>query len=257
MAAAKTPAVEGKHRNVYQKLLEARMRFQQECVKKSGKTMNMAYKYFELDDIVPVATKIFYEIGLIPVVTFDENLAIMNLINTDDPEDFVPFTSPMREIEPITTKSGATVNNAMQRLGAVQTFQRRYLYMIALDIVEADEIEANTGNFAPEKKEEVKPEVPVKEDVKPAPARTPAPVRKAPTSAEERKEIKQELTNADGKANDLQKTQLKKVMAELIKKDPSKADIVNAILLKTKGLEDLSASDCEQFLTTLSKHLGD
>ena len=258
MAATKTTAASASPRNVYQKLLEARTRFQQECVKKSGKNMKLAFKYFELSDIVPVATKIFDEVGLIPIVTFDEHLAIMNIINTDNPEDFVPFTAPMREVEPIVSSTtGGVVNNALMRLGSSITYMRRYLYMVALDVVEADEIEASAGYTPQEARTEAKTAEPVKEDVKPAPARTPAPVRKAPTSTAERAEIKQELTNADGKANDLQKTQLKKTMAELVKKDPGKADIVNAILLKTKGLDDLSAADCEQFLTTLSQHLGE
>lgn len=258
MAATKTTAASASPRNVYQKLLEARMRFQQECVKKSGKNMKLAFKYFELSDIVPVANVIFNEVGLIPIVTFDNDFALMTIVNTDNPTDSIPFTSPMREVEPIVSSTtGGVVNNALMRLGSSITYMRRYLYMVALDVVEADEIEASAGSNAPaEKQPEPKAEAKT-EEVKPAPARTPAPIRKAPTSAEERKEIKEELTNADGKANDLQKTQLKKTMAALLQKDPSKAEIVNAILLKTRGLEDISAADCEQFITTLNNHLDD
>ena len=58
-------------KNVYQKLLEARVLFMEEDVKKSGKNMKMSYKYFELQDIVPVATPIFQKVGLLPVTTFE------------------------------------------------------------------------------------------------------------------------------------------------------------------------------------------
>ena len=52
-----------KTENVYQKLLKARATFLNSEVTKSGKNMQLAFKYFELDDIVPIATKIFGENG--------------------------------------------------------------------------------------------------------------------------------------------------------------------------------------------------
>ena len=48
-----------KAQNVYQKLLKARAMFLNADPKKSGKNMQLAFKYFELDDIVPIAIKIF------------------------------------------------------------------------------------------------------------------------------------------------------------------------------------------------------
>ncbi len=85
-------------KNVYQKLLEARVLFMEEDVKKSGKNMKMSYKYFELQDIVPVALPIFQKVGLLPITTFTEEMATMTIINVDDPKDYTYFTSPMREI---------------------------------------------------------------------------------------------------------------------------------------------------------------
>lgn len=54
--------------NVYQKLLAARAKFLESDVQKTGKNMPLSFKYFELDDIVPTATRIFSEVGLIPIV---------------------------------------------------------------------------------------------------------------------------------------------------------------------------------------------
>ena len=71
--------------NVYQKLLKARAMFLASNTQKSGKNMQLAFKYFELDDIVPIATKIFEEVGLISLVSFEGEKAVMQILNTDNP----------------------------------------------------------------------------------------------------------------------------------------------------------------------------
>ena len=118
--------------NVYQKLLKARADFLAAKVKKSGK--NQRFDYFELDDIVPVATRIFSEVGLLPVVCFDGDLATMQVVDTDCPESYITFTSPVVQLN----QNGM---NAVQALGATETYQRRYLYYMALDICEPDALD--------------------------------------------------------------------------------------------------------------------
>jgi hypothetical protein len=220
-------------KNVYQKLLEARVLFMEEDVKKSGKNMKMSYKYFELQDIVPVATPIFQKVGLLPVTTFSEDMATMIIINVDNPTDFVSFNSPMREIEPIiSNKTGGEVTNAIQRLGSVETYQRRYLYMIALDIVESDSIEPLTGDNPP-----------------------PAPKPTAPVTPERRQEITTNLTAPDGKVTELQIKGLKAVMAKLLEADSTKEDFVAQIALQTNGLTDISKADCEKLVQAITTML--
>jgi hypothetical protein len=80
---ATTTTTKEKTMNVYQKLLTARAKFLASEAKKSGKNMTLAFKYFELDDIVPIATKIFEEVGLISVVNFTEREAILTIVNTE------------------------------------------------------------------------------------------------------------------------------------------------------------------------------
>jgi hypothetical protein len=219
-------------KNVYQKLLEARVLFMEEDVKKSGKNMKMSYKYFELQDIVPVATPIFQKVGLIPITTFTDDMATMMVVNTDNPEDYTIFTSPMREIEAIiSSKTGGEVTNAIQRLGSVETYQRRYLYMIALDIVESDSIEPLTGDNPP-----------------------PAPKPTAPTTPEKRQEVTKTLTDPEGNATELQIKGLKTAMAKLLEADPSQEDFITQIALQTKGLTEITKADCEtlvQAITTM------
>ena len=228
----KTKMANATPKNVYQKLLEARVLFMEEDVKKSGKNMKMSYKYFELQDIVPVATPIFKNVGLLPVTTFTNDVATMTLYNVDNPDECIAFTSPMREIEPIiSNKTGGEVTNAIQRLGSVETYQRRYLYMAALDIVESDDIEAATGNTPP----------------------TPKPT--APVSAEQRQEVTKTLTAPDGNATDLQVKGLKAALAKLREADPTKEDMITQIALQTNGFTNLSKSDCEELIKRITEML--
>ena len=227
MATTSTP------KNVYQKLLEARVLFMEEDVKKSGKNMKMSYKYFELQDIVPVALPIFQKVGLLPITTFTDEMATMTVINVDNPTDFTYFTSPMREIEAIiSSKTGGEVTNAIQRLGSVETYQRRYLYMIALDIVESDSIEPTTGDNPP-----------------------PAPKPTAPVTPEKRQEVTKNLTAPDGNATELQIKGLKTVMAKLLEKDPTKEDFISNIALQTNGLTEISKADCEKLVQAITAML--
>lgn len=114
--------------NVYQRLLTARVKFLEHGVSKSGKHMELRYKYFELDDIVPIAIGIFTEVGLVPLVSFTDEQAVMTMVNTDNPDETIQFSCPMRY------PSENKMVNPVQALGSAQTYLRRYLYMIALDI---------------------------------------------------------------------------------------------------------------------------
>lgn len=218
--------------NAYQKLIKARAKFLENGVEKSGKNMHMAFKYFELTDIVPSATKIFDEIGLIGIVNLTSETATMTIVNCDNPEEKVDFTAPFNQISPIISNTGKQATNEMQALGSSITYIRRYLYMIALDIVENDEIEANLGKD------------------------TSAPVEhKAPATPEQREEVKQELTAPEDNATTLQIRGLKKVLKELKDKDPSKEEMIAKIAVETKGFTEISKSDCEELIKRITEML--
>lgn len=220
--------------NVYQKLLVARAKFLGSDTKKSGKNMQLAFKYFELDDIVPVATKIFEEVGLISLVNFTSDTATMTIVNTDNGEDSVAFTTPFTMLEPIVSNTGKKATNEMQALGSSITYMRRYLYMIALDICEPDEIDAGVkGNT-------------------PAPTATPTvpPVVKPTTPPAEKP-----LTNADGNASEIQIKQLKEVLTKLRTADPSKEEMIVKIAVETKGFTEISKADCEALTVKIGEML--
>jgi hypothetical protein len=147
---------------VYKKLVEARVALQGKALNKSGHNKFAGYKYFELGDFLPEIQKIFKEVGLCDVISFDQNLAVMNIYDVED-GSFVTFTSPMGSAQ----LKGC---HEVQNIGAVETYQRRYLYTVALSIVEHDALDATTGSAPVEPKKVVEVKKPdVKKDAEPSP----------------------------------------------------------------------------------------
>jgi hypothetical protein len=124
--------------NVYQKLNEARERFHQSKLNKSGQNKFAGYKYFELSDFVVPALKIFKEVGLTSVISFGKDTADMRIVNNDKPDEVIVIESPM-------STAALKGCHEVQNLGAVQTYLRRYLWVAALEIVEHDALDATTG----------------------------------------------------------------------------------------------------------------
>lgn len=229
----KTETTDTAAMNIYQKLLKARAMFLEADVKKTGKNMHLSFKYFELEDIVPTATRIFGEVGIVPLVNFTADTATMTMVNTDNPEETVTFVSPFNQIAPIVSNAGKQATNEMMALGSSITYMRRYLYMIALDICESDGIDANAGV--------------------PAPA---APAPKAPPATpEQRQEVKQELTAPADNATALQIKGLKAVLKKLKDADPSKEEMIAQIAVQTNGFTVISKADCEALIQRITAML--
>ena len=229
----KTETAEITTMNIYQKLLKARAMFLEADVKKTGKNMHLSFKYFELEDIVPTATRIFGEVGIVPLVNFTADTATMTIVNIDNPEETVTFVSPFNQIAPIVSNTGKQATNEMMALGSSITYMRRYLYMIALDICESDGIDANAGV--------------------PAPA---APAPKAPPATpEQRQEVKQELTAPADNATALQIKGLKAVLKKLKDADPSKEEMIAQIAVQTNGFTVISKADCETLIQRITAML--
>ena len=233
MATTNTPET----RNVYQKLLDARIMFLSSNTQKSGKNMHLAFKYFELDDIVPIATKIFNEVGLISLVSFDQEKATMVIIDTENPDGFIEFEAPLVQL------SENKGTNAVQAFGSTVTYYRRYLYMIALDICEPDEIDAGTKGSTPTSTTTIA-STPVTTNAKPA---TSSSINLAPNE--------KPLTNADGNASEIQIKQLKEVLSKLKNSDPSKEEMIMKIAVETKGFTVISKADCEALTVKIGEML--
>ena len=215
--------------NVYQKLNKVRAAILDGSIKQSGRNSSVQYEYFELSDIVPRVTKEFNEIGLIGVVNFTEDMAILTIVNTDNPDEKVAFTSPMR----YPTENRAI--NPVQSLGAAHTYLRRYLYYTALDICVIDEIEPTT--------------VPDTQKVS-----TTISAPKAPLTASERAETAKEIVAADEPASELQIKGLKTLMKKLGKTEDEKLRaIISKIGLDTKNLTKITKAECEKYIGVCNK----
>lgn len=140
---------------VYKKLVAVRSELQSMALSKSGHNKFAGYKYFELGDFLPSIQMLFNKHGLCDVISFTEDLATMVIYDTDDGSS-VTFTSPMGSAQ----LKGC---HEVQNIGAVETYQRRYLYVTALAIVEHDALDATTGSAPLEPKKVVEVKV-VKED---------------------------------------------------------------------------------------------
>lgn len=222
--------------NVFQKLIKARAMFLQEEIKKTGKNMKLEFKYFELSDIVPVATRIFEEVGLLPIVNFTETTASLEMANVDNPEETIVFLAPFTQITPVvSTKTGNAVMNEMQALGSSITYMRRYLYMIAMDICEDDTIDSDTGIKAP--------------------APVAKPTRTAPATPVERREVKEGLTAVNEQATDLQIKGLKAVLKKLKDTDSKYEELIQNIAIQTEGFTKVSKSDCEALIQKITAML--
>ena len=220
--------------NTMQKLAKARLYFLNSKVGKSGKNILLEFKYFELEDIVPIAIRIFDRVGLVAVDDFGGEIASKTIYNVHDPNDTpVIFQVKYRETDQIINKNGKAVTNPLQALGSSITYLRRYLWMVALDITEPDNVDENIGT------EEVIPE-PVKAAPKP------------PATPQERAEIKKELTADTGSATPEQLEELKSLCKTLRNLDEEKQDeFVQKIAMQTKGFTEIPADACEK----LCEHL--
>jgi len=130
---------------IYKKLIDARNMLQTKELTKSGHNKFAGYKYFELADFLPSIQQIFQEVGLVDVISFTAEIATMALYDVEDGSCIV-FQSPM---------GSASLKGCheVQNIGAVETYQRRYLYTTAMAIVESDVLDATTAKEEPKPKE--------------------------------------------------------------------------------------------------------
>ena len=137
--------------NVYRKLSEARIRLQKTTMKKTGRNKFSEYNYFELGDFLPTVQQIFHDVGLCGVVSYTNEYARLEIFDTED-GSVIAITSPM-------STASLKAAHPIQNLGAVETYQRRYLWMTAMEIVEHDPIDSSPAAETPkpEKPAEAKP----------------------------------------------------------------------------------------------------
>ena len=212
--------------NIWQKLLLVRDEFAQAEVKMTGKNMQLSSKFYELKDIVPVARPIFAKYRLLAHTTMPSGKAVMTIVDVDSPDNKLIFELDVQSYE------GNKAVTPPQAYGAVVTYYRRYLYMVALDVVEADYLDNN---------------------LLPPEATTPvAPAPKTVTTDDSTS-----LTDGNGQASELQIKQLKESLKKLRESDPTKEDWITQIALTTQGFKTISKVECETWITEVNEVLNE
>ena len=127
---------------VYRKLQAARHELVNSGIKKTGHNKFGGWYYYELGDFIPTVHKIFDAVGLCGVVTFGE-MAMLTIYDTEDGSS-VQFFSPIVYAE-------NSKGQAIQVLGSTHTYLRRYLWLLAMEITESDQIDSQQQEEKPVK----------------------------------------------------------------------------------------------------------
>jgi len=133
---------------VFRKLQAVRHELVNSGIKKTGHNAFGGWNYYELGDFIPTAHKLFDAVGLCGVVRFSD-IATLTIYDTDDGSSVV-FTTPIVYAE-------AAKGQPIQLLGSTHTYFRRYLWLLALELVDVDSVDAEKQV---EKKETIKIEKP-------------------------------------------------------------------------------------------------
>lgn len=142
---------------VYSKLQKARVLLQEQPLKKSGFNSFAGFKYFELADFLPSINVIFDNLGLCSVFSISEDVATLRIFDSEF-GGVVYFRSPIADtVSRVVIEGGKSP--AIQALGSMHTYLRRYLMLNALEITEHDAVDATI------KKDEPKSSKPVTVDV--------------------------------------------------------------------------------------------
>ena len=131
--------------NLFEKIQAIRVELQETPIKMTGKNTYAGYDYFELDDFLKPLNRLMLKYKITCIPTFNNEYATLTAINCEDPTDKFIITSPIASAQ----LKGC---HEVQNIGAVETYQRRYLYQAMFDISESDALNKTQG------KEEKKPQ---------------------------------------------------------------------------------------------------
>ena len=142
-----------KNMNIHKKIQKVKKELSERELKKSGRNDFSGFSYYELGDFLQSIIELCNKYGLFTKINFekhysiknisaneintnteyqlDGDVAVLTIINTDKPDEEETYSCDVKELN----LKGA---NSIQNYGGIQTYLRRYLYMNAFDIVEAD-----------------------------------------------------------------------------------------------------------------------
>ena len=120
-----------KEMNIYEKMSNTRLFMQEEGIKKLGKNTFAKYDYYKLADINTVMNKGLQKFRLFTQIEVQTQIAILEIVNVDNPQEKVMYSMPFIEAE---MKSASKI----QRWGSSVSYLSRYLILEAFQIGEAE-----------------------------------------------------------------------------------------------------------------------
>lgn len=138
--------------NIYSKLNDMRIDFLSSPHRKSGKNAYAGYSYFELGDFIPDVMQLCRKHGLFGMFSVVDGMALLKIHNVEKIDQAITFSAPFGSCN----LKGC---HEAQNVGASITYMRRYLWGMALEMVENDAIDSVTN---PDEEEEKKAEKPYK-----------------------------------------------------------------------------------------------
>jgi hypothetical protein len=120
--------------SVYRKLQTTRLELVNSGIKKTGHNSYGGWNYYELGDFIPTVHRLFDMVGLCGVVTFNE-VATLTVYDTEFTDQKIEFSTPIVYAE-------AAKGQPIQMLGSTHTYLRRYLWLLAMELVEADAVDS-------------------------------------------------------------------------------------------------------------------
>lgn len=117
--------------NIYEKLQSMRVALVDAEIQKTGFNKFSNYDYYQLDDFLPDCNRIMLDHQVTALYNLGKEEATLTLINCEKTDETIRFSMPVADLE----IKGA---NAIQNIGGLNTYTRRYLYMTAFEIAESD-----------------------------------------------------------------------------------------------------------------------
>lgn len=146
--------------NIFEKINKVRTEILKQSLTKDKK--GYSYNYIDLPQIEPVITEECSKVGLLTIVDFPDNRAVMRIFDTEYKdgglssfEISVPCDYSLVDIKG---------SQPIQKVGGMMTYMRRYLYMTLFAISEHDAVEG-IGKISQEVAEEIEDDEPVEETV--------------------------------------------------------------------------------------------
>ena len=142
--------------NVHAKLAEVHMQLMGMKIKKTGHNAHKHFDYYELSDIIPPVTQECHKQGLTLEFAFCEDVAILKIVDWENPKDYIPFRIKMPEI--IVPEKNPN-NQIIQTAGANISYLQRYLLKLAFpclsdkDVIDSAATVPYDVNFKPANQE--------------------------------------------------------------------------------------------------------